>query len=125
MRTSAFILGGLAGVLCLVTASLAFIFLLVPGEADDPSKRLLTMGYMGVALALVGFLGAGLAPGRPRLASVVLLAAAVVSPFYVGPLWLLIPPLYLIAALLAFLGREKRPRQQRAVSRVEHDPAVR
>lgn len=106
MRAAACIFGILAAGLCLLGAAISFSLSALPGE----NARLLAMGHVSVAVALGGFLGSGLALGRPRLGSAILLACAVVAPWFVGPLWLVVPPLYIIAALLAFMSSTAQPR---------------
>jgi hypothetical protein len=58
-----------------------------------------------LAVAMVGLVGGGLAIAKPRVASGVLLIACFVGFLTVGRYWTLPAALLLVAALMAFLGR--------------------
>jgi len=83
------VLGGLLGLPYVVLSGLLF------GGLRDT---------LGLAFCLLGFLGAALALGRPRLGSLLLLVAGLGYAFAVSWYMLLAAPLLLLAAVLALLA---------------------
>jgi len=63
------------------------------------------LGMSAMAFCLLGFLGAGLAMPKPTAGGVILLLAAI--GFMISVSWFAIvtTPMFLLAAMLAFMGR--------------------
>ena len=79
------------------------------GEAvgADDSGTVVIGGVVAIGMSIVGLVGAALAIAKPRLASVLMLTSAVVGLIAIFVAYILATVLFLIAAALAFLGRQK------------------
>lgn len=67
-----------------------------------------------LAVTMIGFVGAGLAIGKPRIASGLLIIACLGGFFTVGRYWTLPGALLFVAALMAYLGRNGGRQRARA-----------
>jgi hypothetical protein len=106
MRVAALILGIVGGVLGLIASILAITVGGI-GHAVGASNadQVTGLGFLAFACTIVGFVGAGLALAKPRMAALLLLIAGVVGFISISVFWLLSGPFLLVGALLAFLGR--------------------
>ena len=104
MRIAALIIGIIAGLFGILSAVLA---LAVGGIGG--SSTVVGLGWSALAFCILGFLGAGLAMGKPRLGALILLIAAVGVLISVSWFAVIATPLFLIAATLAFFGRRGEP----------------
>jgi hypothetical protein len=66
------------------------------------------LGWSALGLSLLGLVGAALSLARPILAAVIMLLAAIAILISISLFAVIATPLFLIAALLAFLGRNTR-----------------
>lgn len=100
------ILGGLAGLLAVMLAA--------GGAALGANVQSESTGYLAgsalisLVLVVLGFVGGGLAMSKPRAAALILLITGVGLMFSSGLLGIFSWPLFLIASLMAFLGRGKK-----------------
>ncbi len=65
------------------------------------------LGWSALAFSLVGLVGAALALAKPRAAAAIMLVAGIAVAISVSLFAVIATPLFLVAALLAFLGRHK------------------
>jgi hypothetical protein len=100
MRIAALIIGILGGLFGILSAVLALVVGGIGG-----SGTVVGLGWSALVFCILGFLGAGLAMGRPRLGALILLIAAIGITISVSWFAVIAAPLFLVAALLAFLGR--------------------
>ena len=106
MRVGALVLGVVGGIFGLIAALLA---LGIGGAGSafgtQGSGTVVGLGFSAIAFSLLGLLGAGLAMAKPRFAATLLLVSAI--GFLISVSWfaLITTPLFLLAGLLAFLGR--------------------
>jgi hypothetical protein len=109
MRTGALVLGIIAGLAGLLSA----VFALVVGglggafEAEGAST-VVGLGWSALGFSLLGLVGAALSLAKPVLAAVIMLVAAIAIAISISLFAVIATPLFLIAALLAFLGRNTR-----------------
>jgi hypothetical protein len=106
MRIAALILGVVGGVFGLIAALLALgIGGIGSATGQQGGGQIIGLGWSAFAFCILGFLGSGLAMGKPKLGAVLLLVAGL--GFFISISWFAIitAPLFLIAALLAFMGR--------------------
>jgi hypothetical protein len=112
MRTGALVLGIIAGLAGLVSAVLA---LMVGGvgaafEAEGASQ-IIGLGWSALGFSLLGLVGAALSIAKPRLAALVMTVAGIAVAISISIFAVIATPLFLLGALLAFLGR-RRPKAQ-------------
>ena len=106
MWTGAVVIGIIAGLAGLVCAVLA---LTVGGvgaafEAEGASQ-IIGLGLSTLGFSLLGLFGAALSIARPRLAALVMAVAGIAVAISISIFTVIATPLFLVAALLAFLGR--------------------
>jgi hypothetical protein len=111
MRTGAIVIGIIAGLAGLVSAVLA---LMVGGlgaavEAEGASQ-LIGLGWSALGFSLLGLFGAAMSIAKPRLAALVMAVAGIAVAISISLFAVIATPLFLVGALLAFLGR--RPKAQ-------------
>jgi hypothetical protein len=111
MRTGAIVLGIVAGLAGLVSAVLA---LMVGGigaavEAEGASQ-VIGLGWSALGFSLLGLFGAAMSIAKPRLAALVMAVAGIAVAISISLFAVIATPLFLVGALLAFLGR--RPKAQ-------------
>ena len=112
MRIAALITGLIGGTLGFLSGLVVLPFggvgLALGGAGAGETAGL---GFAAMGLALFGCVGAALALAKPRLSSVMLLVAGVGSIIAISYFAIVAAPLLLVAALLAFMGRNQpRPR---------------
>ncbi len=115
MRIAALILGVVGGIFGLIAALLALEIGGIGAAVGSQGAGLtIDLGWSAFGFCLLGFLGAGLTMGKPPAGALLLLIAGL--GFLVSVSWfvLITAPLFLFAALLAFMGRagDPRPAQQ-------------
>ena len=111
MRTGAIVLGILAGLAGLVSAVLALTIGGVGAAFDAKDAELIvTLGWSALGFSLLGLFGAALSIAKPRFAALVMGVAGVAVAISISMFAVIATPLFLVAALLAFLGR--RPKIQ-------------
>jgi hypothetical protein len=111
MRTGALVLGIIAGLAGLLSAVLA---LMVGGvgaafEAEGASQ-IIGLGWSALGFSLLGLFGAAMSIAKPRLAALVMAVAGIAVMISISLFAVIATPLFLVGALLAFLGR--RPKAQ-------------
>jgi hypothetical protein len=106
MRTGALVLGIIAGIAGLISAVLA-LFLGGLGGAFDAkgAETIVGLGWSALGFSLLGLVGAALSLAKPVIAAVIMLVAAIAIAISISLFAVIATPLFLIAALLAFLGR--------------------
>lgn len=106
MRIAALILG-IIGSLVAIPSTLAALGVgavgVTTGQTD--TELMATAAVVALVVCLLGFLAAGLAMGWPTLGGVLLLGCGVAFAVYLHLFGLLAAPLYVIAGVLALLGR--------------------
>jgi hypothetical protein len=65
------------------------------------------LGLAAIFIAVVGIIGGALAKGKPTVASILQALTCVFGFIAVSLFWIISGPLFLVGALLAFLGRPK------------------
>jgi hypothetical protein len=109
MRTGALVLGIIAGVAGLISAVLALMIGGIGGAFDAKGAgQVVGLGWSALAFSLVGLVGAALSLAKPVLAAVIMLLAGVAIAISISLFAVIATPLFLVAALLAFLGRNTR-----------------
>lgn len=101
------ILGGLGGLLAVMLAA-GGAALSSTSTQTDTTNYLAGSALISIVLVVLGFVGGGLALSKPRAAALLLLVSGVGLLFSSGLLGVFSWPLFLIAALLAFLGRGRK-----------------
>lgn len=106
MRTGALVLGIIAGIFGILSAVLA-LFVGGMGTAfeSEGAGTVVGLGWSALGFSLLGLIGAALAMAKPILAAVIMLVAAVAIGISISLFAVIATPLFLVAALLAFLGR--------------------
>lgn len=110
MRVAAMVLGIIGGVLGLLAALLALsIGGLGSAFEAEGASLIVSLGWSSLFFVFLSFVGSGFALAKPKLAGTLLLVSGL--GFIVSISWFAIisGPLFLLASLFAFLGREKRP----------------
>jgi len=106
MRTGALVLGIIAGLAGLVSAVLALFVGGLGGAFDaEGASTVVGLGWSALGFSLLGLVGAALSLAKPVLAAVIMLIAGVAVAISISLFAVIATPLFLIAALLAFLGR--------------------
>ncbi len=116
MRMASLLIGMFTGTLALAIAGTALYAWMVeagrgiPASEMDPAavSAANLAGVAAVAAALAGILGAALTLVRPRLAATLMFVAGLACIWTMPYAFVMVTPLFLVAALLAFLGRRKR-----------------
>jgi hypothetical protein len=117
MKTTVLVLAIIAGVLGLIAGLLEIT---VGGGADalsdEEDATVTVLGFVTFALAVVGIVGGAIVGSHPRRAAILTLVAGIGGFITAGLFWILSGPLFLVASLLAFLGRRRvRPGREVAV----------
>jgi hypothetical protein len=106
MRTAALVLGLIGGIIGLFAGGFAIV---VGGVGTaiqtDRAGTVVVLGFIALALAIVGIVGGALAQAKPRMAALLMLIAGIGGFIAVSVFWIVSGPLLLVGALLAFLGR--------------------
>jgi hypothetical protein len=109
MRTGALVLGIIAGLAGIISAVLALFVGGVGGAFEaEGAGTVVGLGWSALFFSLLGLVGAALSLAKARLAAAIMLVAGVAIAISVSLFAVIATPLFLIAALLAFLGRHKR-----------------
>jgi predicted membrane metal-binding protein len=109
MRTGALVLGIIAGLAGLLSAVLALLVGGLGGAFDaEGAGTVVWLGWSALGFSLLGLVGAALSLAKPILAAVIMLVAAIAIAISISLFAIIATPLFLIAALLAFLGRNTR-----------------
>jgi hypothetical protein len=117
VRGGALALGLVGGVIGLVAAGFALavggIGTALNSSATSSGQTnfgmVTTGGWIALGSSVVGLVGAALALAKPRLASLVMLVAAIGGFVGISLFYVVAGPLLLVGALLAFLGRNAKP----------------
>lgn len=107
MRIAALILGVIGGLFGILAALLALgIGGIGSATGQQGAGTIVNLGWSAFLFCLLGFLGSGLAMGKPRLGAGLLAVSGL--GFLVSVSWfaLITTPLFLMAAMLAFFGRK-------------------
>jgi hypothetical protein len=106
MRTAALVLGLIGGIIGLFAGGFAIV---VGGVGTaiqtDRAGTVVVLGFIALALAIVGIVGGALAQAKPRVAALLMLIAGIGGFIAVSIFWIVSGPLLLVGSLLAFLGR--------------------
>ena len=109
MRTAALILGIIGSTVGFM-ATLQFLFADTSQVDADlgGNGEVVTLGIGALLISIVAFVGATLAKSKPGLAAALMAASAIIGFVLVFTAYIPASVLLLAAALLAFLGRDKR-----------------
>ena len=111
MRTGAIVLGIVAGLAGLVSAVLALIVGGVGAAVEaEGASQVIGLGWSALGFSLLGLFGAAMSIAKPRLAALVMAVAGIAVAISISLFAVIATPLFLVGALLAFLGR--RPKVQ-------------
>jgi hypothetical protein len=103
------VLGIIAGLAGLVSAVLALFVGGLGGAFDaEGAGTVVGLGWSALGFSLLGLVGAALSLAKPVIAAVIMLIAGVAVAISISLFAVIATPLFLIAALLAFLGRNTR-----------------
>ena len=106
MRTGALVLGIIAGLAGIVSAVLALFVGGLGGAFEaEGSGTIVGLGWSALFFSLLGLVGAALSLAKPRIAAAIMLVAAIAVGISISLFAVIASPLFLVAALLAFLGR--------------------
>ena len=109
MRTAAMVLGILGGLAGLVGGALAFLAGgIVSAFGVDGGAEVMDLSWVAFAASIIGLIGAGVAPAKPKLSALFMTIAAVTGFVVVYYFYILAAVLFGIAALLAFLGGNQK-----------------
>lgn len=112
MRVAALVLGVIGGVFGIFASLFALgVGGLGSAMGTEGANTVIGLGWSAMFFCLLGFLGSGLAMAKPRAAAGLLLISALGFIVSVSAFALVTGPLFLIASLLAFLGRGPRQKQ--------------
>ena len=118
MRIGALVLGIIAGLAGLVSAVFALFVGGMGGAFEaEGSGTIVGLGWSALFFSLLGLVGAALSLAKPRIATATMLVAAIAILISISMFALIATPLFLVAALLAFLGRHKQ--EERIVVQTE------
>ena len=110
MRIAALVIGITAAVLGLVAVFLAFGLGGIGRAVGAENTQLaIRAGWSSLVFDLLGFLGAGLALAKPKIAGALLLVTAVGFTLSLGWIAIVSGPLFLMAGLFAVMGSGRRP----------------
>jgi hypothetical protein len=122
MRAGGLVLGLIGGVIGLIAAGLALAVGGLGGAMDVADSGLVvTLGWIALGSSIVGIIGGALATAKPRLAALLMFIAAVCGFIGISLFYVVAGPLLLIGALLAFLGRNSKPRAFQAQPSISPD----
>ncbi len=108
MRTGALVLGILGGIFGILSAVAALFIGGLGGAFEaEGSETIVGLGWSALFFCFLGLLGAALALAKPRAAAAIMLVAAIGITISISLFAVIAAPLLLIAAILAFLGRQK------------------
>ena len=109
MRIAALIVGIVGGIFGLLSAILGLFMGGVGGALEaEGAGTVVNLSFAGLFFCLLGFLGAGLAMAKPLAGAIILLISALGALISMSFFAIIVSPLFLIAALLAFFGRSRR-----------------
>jgi hypothetical protein len=111
MRIAALIVGLFGGLAGCIGSLLAYMFgvFLVAAETEGPLEagEIAILGPGALAISILGLVGAMLSTTKPRLAALLMLISAIAGLIVIFIGYIMATILLGIAALLAFLGRER------------------
>jgi hypothetical protein len=111
MRTGAIVLGIVAGLAGLVSAVLALMVGGIGAAVEaEAASQVIGLGWSALGFSLLGLFGAAMSIAKPRLAALVMAVAGIAVAISISLFAVIATPLFLVGALLAFLGR--RPKAQ-------------
>ena len=112
MRIAALVIGIIAAILGLIAAILALTIGGIGAAAGAQSgPAVLGYAFLGLLFVFLGFLGAGLALAKPKVAGVLLLLTAIGFIFSFSVFAIISGPLFLMASMFAFLGSGRQSKQ--------------
>ncbi len=112
MRVAALVLGIIGGVFGIFASVFALgVGGLGSAFGTQGANTIVGLGWSAMFFCLLGFLGSGLSMAKPRAAALLLLVSGLGFIVSVSAFAIVTGPLFLIAALLAFLGRTPRRAQ--------------
>jgi len=108
MRIAALIIGIVGGVFGLLSV-ISGLFVGGIGSAAEAegASSIIGHSFAGLFFCILGFLGAGLAMARPLVGGLILLISALGALVAMSLFAIIVSPLFLIAAILAFFGRNR------------------
>jgi hypothetical protein len=112
MRVAALVLGVIGGVFGIFASIFALgVGGLGSAVGSQGASTVIGLGWSAMFFCLLGFLGSGLAMAKPKAAALLLLISALGFIVSVSAFAVVTGPLFLIASLLAFLGRGPRQKE--------------
>lgn len=117
MRGGALALGLIGGVIGLIAAGIALavggiggaLNTGAPATGQADFSLVVAGGWIALGSSVVGIVGAALVMGKPRMAGLIMLLAAIGGFIGISLFYVVAGPLLLVGALLAFLGRKPKP----------------
>lgn len=121
MRTRALVLVIIAGLAGIVSAVLALFVGGLGGAFEaEGSGTIVGLGWSALFFSLLGLVGAALSLAKPRIAAVVMLVAAIAVGISISLFVVIASLLFLVAALLTFLGRHTSREEIRVQTMTRH-----
>jgi hypothetical protein len=109
MRTGALVLGLIGGIFGLISAVIALFVGGIGGAVEaEGAGTVVGLGWSALFFSLLGLVGAALSLAKPVLAAVIMGVAAIAIAISISLFAVIATPMLLVAALLAFLGRNTR-----------------
>jgi hypothetical protein len=106
MRIAALIVGIVGGVFGLLSVILGLTLGGIGSATEaEGASTIVGLSFAGLFFCLLGFLGAGLIMAKPLAGSIILLISALGALVSMSFFAIIVSPLFLIAAILGFLGR--------------------
>jgi hypothetical protein len=108
MRIAALVVGIVGGVFGLLSVILVMVIGGIGSATEaEGASTIVGLSFSALFFCLLGFLGAGLAMARPLVGAIILLVAALGALVSMSLFAIIVSPLFLIAAILAFFGRHR------------------
>jgi hypothetical protein len=109
MRIAALVLGVIGGVFGIVAALLALsIGGIGQAVGAEGGSMIVSLGWSSLIFCFLGFVGAGFALAKPKLAGALLLVSSIGFTISISWFAIISGPLFLMASLFAFLGKKGR-----------------
>jgi hypothetical protein len=106
MRIAALIIGVIGGIFGLLSVVFGFAIAGIGNATEaEGAGTMMNLVFAGLFFCLLGFLGAGLAMAKPLAGAIILLVSALGALISMSFFAIIVSPLFLIAAILAFFGR--------------------
>ena len=106
MRIAALIIGVIGGIFGLISVIFGFTVAGLGSATEaEGAGTMMNLVFAGLVFCLLGFLGSGLVMAKPLAGAIILLVSALGALISMSFFAIIVSPLFLIAAILAFFGR--------------------